>query len=147
VDQFGIVFVLAAIVGPVGFLGVDEFAPLKAKILNIIKETSVPSISVAVTRDGRIVWEEAFGWADRERMSKATPNTMYSLASVSKPVTATGRMALADRKLVDIDKPVDDYLGGVKLTAFKKGIPPATVRNVLNHSSDNHFSRRTTWDT
>jgi CubicO group peptidase (beta-lactamase class C family) len=133
--RFGIAFTLAAILGLAAFLRADDIAPLKAKILDVLKETGVASICVAVARDGKIVWEEAFGWADRERMIKATPNTMYSLASVSKPLTASGLMVLADRKLVNIDRPIDDYLGGVKITAFEKGSPPATVRNVLNHSA------------
>ncbi len=133
--RLGIALALAATVVPAGIFGADELAPLKARILDALKETGVASISVAVARDGRIVWEEAFGWADRERMIRATPNTMYSLASVSKPVTATGLMVLAERKLVDIDKPVDDYLGGVKLTPSENGGRPATVRNVLNHTA------------
>lgn len=131
----GIVLALTTLAGVSGLRGEDTLAPLKAKVLDVLKETGVASISVAVARDGKIVWEESFGWADRERMIKATPNTMYSLASISKPVTATGLMVLAERKLVDIDKPADDVIGGVKLTAFEKGSRPATVRNILNHSS------------
>jgi CubicO group peptidase (beta-lactamase class C family) len=57
-------------------------------------ERNVPSVAVAVARDGRIVWEEGFGWADRERRIPATPHTTYSIASVSKPFTATGLMVL-----------------------------------------------------
>ena len=49
-------------------------------------------MSVAVAKDGEIIWEEAFGWADREKRIPATEHTMYSLASISKPITATGLM-------------------------------------------------------
>ncbi len=133
--RFAIVLAIAGLAGSGGLRGADEFEPLRAKVAEALKETGVASISVAVARDGRIVWEESFGWADRERMIKATPDTMYSLASISKPVTATGLMVLADRKLVDIDKPADDYIGAVKLTACAKGSAPATVRNILNHSA------------
>ncbi len=133
--RLGIVLALAGLAGIGGLRGEDEFAPLRSKVLDVLMETGVASISVSVARDGKIVWEESFGWADRERMIKATPNTLYSLASISKPVTATGLMVLADRKLVDIDKPADDYVGAVKLTACEKGNAPATVRNVLNHSA------------
>ncbi len=133
--RLGIVLALVTLAGASGLPGDEALAPLKAKVLDVLKESGVASISIAVARDGRIIWEEAFGWADRERMIKATPNTMYSLASISKPVTATGLMVLAGRKLVDVDKPVDDYLGGVKLTALAEESAPATVRNVLNHTA------------
>lgn len=43
-----------------------------------------------------MVWEEAFGWADREARRPATAHTPYSLASISKPMTATGLMTLVE---------------------------------------------------
>jgi len=60
-------------------------------------EQNLPSVSVAVAKDGTIIWEEAFGWMDREKMISATPDTMYSLASISKPMTATGLMTLVEK--------------------------------------------------
>ena len=134
-SRTGRALVLGMALVPAALAAGDDLAPVKAKVLEVLKETGVASISVAVARDGKIVWEEAFGWADRERMIRATPDTMYSLASISKPVTATGLMVLADRGLVDLDKSVEEALGGVKLTAFEKGPRPATLRNVLNHSA------------
>src|SRR5689334_19790680 len=52
----------------------------------------LPSTALAVVKDGEIVWEEAFGWADQERRIEATPTTPYSVASVTKAFTG---MALA----------------------------------------------------
>src|SRR4051812_48118587 len=72
----------------------DNFAPVKERIAKALQETNVPSISVAVVRDGKIVWEEGFGWADRENRVQASEHTLYSVASVSKPITATGLMVL-----------------------------------------------------
>jgi len=72
-----------------------RFAKARAMILDLIQNANVPSISVAVAQHGKILWEESFGWADRERLIKATPDTMYSIASTSKPLTATGLMVLA----------------------------------------------------
>ncbi len=112
-----------------------DFGPVREKIQNFLKETGVPSVSVALARDGRIIWAESFGWADVDKKIKATPDTPYSLASVSKPITATGLMVLVGRQLIKLDDPVDNYLGGLKLTPLDAAFPPATVRHVLNHSS------------
>jgi len=113
----------------------DKFAPIREKIASAIKDDNIPSIAVAVAKDGKIIWEEGFGLADRENRTPATEHTLYSVASVSKPVTATGLMVLVERGKVDLDKPIDDYLGEVKLRAFVGNAADATVRRVANHTS------------
>ncbi len=80
-----------------------RFDDVRSEIQNVLLESGLPSISVAVAKSGKIIWEESFGWANREKMIKATPNTLYSLASISKPITATGLMILVEQKLVEPD--------------------------------------------
>ncbi len=111
------------------------FNSIREWIPSQLVETGVPSLTVAVARDGEILWEEGFGWADRENRVPATPHTLYSLASISKPITATGLMVLKGRGQVDLDRPVNDYLGEAKLRARVGDAADATVRRVANHSS------------
>ena len=111
------------------FGGVREF------IKQQLSERRLPSIAVAVARDGQIIWEEAFGWADSEKRIPATPLTMYSLASISKPITATGLMILKERGRIDLDRPINEYLGEAKI-AVRVGNPAdATVRRAANHTA------------
>jgi CubicO group peptidase (beta-lactamase class C family) len=98
-------------------------------------DRQIPSVAVAVARDGRIIWEEAFGWADRENRIPATPHTLYSLASISKPITATGLMILKERGAIDLDRPINDYLGDGKINVRVGNPRDATVRRVANHTS------------
>ncbi len=98
-------------------------------------ERSVPSISVAVARGDQILWEESFGWADRERKIPADPNTPYSIASITKPMTATALMTLVRAGKIDLDRPINDYLGATKLRARLGDAREATVRRVANHSA------------
>jgi len=44
-------------------------------------ELSIPSIAVAVAQQGKVIWEESVGRANREEMIPATETTMYSIAS------------------------------------------------------------------
>lgn len=113
----------------------DRFASVRASIESALAETGVASAAVAVAKDGKIIWEEGFGWADREAMRRSTPHTMYSLASISKPFTATGLMTLAEQGKVDINKPANDYLGLGKLTGLAGDASQATVRRVLSHTA------------
>jgi len=113
----------------------DRFDAIRAQIREGLVKDSVPSIAVAVAKDGKIVWEEGFGWADREKMIPATQHTSYSLASISKPITATALMTLVQAGKIDLDKPANDYLGNAKLRAHVGDVNAATVRRVANHTS------------
>ena len=72
-------------------------------------EINVPSLSVAVARDGRLIWAGAIGWQSIERRIEATPNTRYRIGSTSKTVTATVLARLVDKQLIDLDKPIEKY--------------------------------------
>jgi CubicO group peptidase (beta-lactamase class C family) len=113
----------------------DDFNDIREFIRLNLNEKVIPSITVAVAKDGVIVWEEGFGWADRENRVLANEHTMYSLASITKPITATGLMILKERGKLDLDKPINDYLGDTKLKAWVGNQEDATVRRIANHSA------------
>ncbi len=113
----------------------DRFEPVRETIRTQLRDTGVASVSVAVAQKGKIVWEEGFGWADKEKRIAATPHTMYSLASISKPITATGLMTLVAAGKLALDKPVNDYLGNGRIQGRAGDAAEATIRRVANHSS------------
>ena len=111
------------------------YADARAFIQEQLQKPGAPSLSVAVFREGRVDWEEAFGWADREGSIRATPDTPYSLASISKSFTGTTLAVLAERKALDLDRPVNGYLGAGKLRSTAWPGDSMTVRQVANHTS------------
>ena len=115
--------------------GSDRFDGVRALIRARLAERALPSLAVAVVQDGRFLWEEAFGWADRDRRRAADPHTMYAVASISKPMTATALMVLVERGAADLDRPVNDYLGDAPLRACVGDAEAATVRRVAGHTS------------
>ena len=115
--------------------GDDPFEGVRQTILAEMDKGRLPSLAVAVARNGKIAWEEGFGWADLERHIPATHDTIYSLASVSKPMTATALMILVERGQIDLDGRINDYLGQVKLTGHAGESSKATVRMLLAHTS------------
>lgn len=112
-----------------------DFSSVRDEIRRALVAWDQPSMAVAVARGGEVVWEEGFGWADRERRIPATEHTMYSLASISKPITATGLMILVERGLVDLDAPANDYLGPAKIDGRDWDAARATVRRVASHTA------------
>ena len=114
----------------------DLFADVRRKIQREMAESGVPSFAVAVAKNGEIVWEEAFGWADLQRRIPATVHTMYSLASVSKPITATGLMVLVEQGKLDLDAPANRYLARDSRMKVWIGDPEeVTLRRLANHTA------------
>lgn len=112
-----------------------QFADARALIERAMQEDSLPSVTVAVAQDGRVLWAQGFGYADLERRIPATPETMYSLASISKPITATALMRLVDAGRIDLDRPANAYLGDARIHSDVWSADGATVRRVLSHSA------------
>lgn len=112
-----------------------DFGELKVRIERALAERQLPSLAVAVARRGQTLWAEGFGWADRENRIPADANTLYSVASISKPLTATGVMVLVQRGDLDLDAPVNRYLGETPLHTPAGDASQATLRRLLNHTA------------
>jgi serine beta-lactamase-like protein LACTB, mitochondrial len=68
-----------------------------------------PALSVAIALDGQPAWSAGFGFADPAHGVVATSRTSYRLASVTKSITATAVMMLAEKGALDLDAPVQKY--------------------------------------
>ncbi|KGQ19271.1 Beta-lactamase [Lysobacter dokdonensis DS-58] len=112
----------------------DPYAAIKADIGREIAAGRLTGVSIAVVKDGRIVHEDGFGWADREARTPATPHSAFSIASSTKPFTTTALMVLAADGKVDLDRPANDYLGE-KLVDADGPAREATLRRIATHSA------------
>jgi len=112
----------------------ERFAAVRAAIAAEVEAGNSPSIAVGVLDRGEIVWAEGFGSIDVERRRPATADSIYRLASISKPFTATAIMQLVERGLIDLDAPVNRYLD-VPLRAYRGRAEDITVRRLLNHTA------------
>src|SRR5687768_7527810 len=90
----------------------------------------VPGASVLVLRDGQPVLRKSYGLADLEQVVRATPETNYRLASVTKQFTAAAILVLSDRRQLALDDSVRRYLPSLPEYAEKM-----TIRHLLTHSS------------
>jgi CubicO group peptidase (beta-lactamase class C family) len=108
---------------------------LSGYIGEVLRSTKAPGLSVAVARHGRIIWERGYGWAVPEQHVRATSHTIFGLASISKSITGTELMLLADRGRLRLDAPINTYLGAAKLTSPRWNVNDATVRRVATHTA------------
>ena len=84
-----------------------DFGPVRNKILEEIARGAATGVAVAVVHNGKIVWEEGFGWANREAGVKATSRTPFNLASLTKPFTTTTLMTLVAQGKLTLDDPAN----------------------------------------
>ncbi len=113
----------------------DPYAPIRADVEKEIAAGGLTGVSVALVKDGKIVWEQGFGWADRDARKPATAHTAFSIASTTKPFTTTALMRLAADGKLDLDRPANDYLGAEKIVDANGPSREATLRRLATHSS------------
>jgi CubicO group peptidase (beta-lactamase class C family) len=86
--------------------------------------------SILVSREGKVIYEKAFGLADRDKNIPFTTATGEYIGSISKQFTAMGIMILKDRGLLDYGQSVRHFFP--ELPACMQ---PVTIRNLLYHTS------------
>jgi CubicO group peptidase (beta-lactamase class C family) len=109
-------------------LSSERHAQIESAIAKFMSANSVPGVSVAVVENGEYEWSQGYGMADLENFVPATSRTLYRLASVSKPLTATATMQLWERGKLNLDVPVQNYC-----PAFPQKEWPITTRQLLGH--------------
>lgn len=75
-----------------------------------IEKNHLPGMVVAIARKGRLVYYEAFGWRDKQNNVRMTTDTIFSLASMTKPMAAVGAMSLYEEGRLLIGDPVGKFL-------------------------------------
>src|SRR5204862_723293 len=98
---------LAAASGALCFVqsahGADPYSAIRQDIEREIAGGRATGVAVALTQNGKKIWQEGFDWADKERERRATLDTHFYLASVTKPVTTTALRVLVSAKKVPLD--------------------------------------------
>jgi CubicO group peptidase (beta-lactamase class C family) len=75
-----------------------------------LQSEGVPSASVLVVKDGEKLLEKSYGLRNIKAGERATPNSSYRLACVTKPFTSMGILLLWEKGLIDLDMPVKEIL-------------------------------------
>ena len=95
-----------------------------------MKSKHVPGVSIAIVRQGKVVFAKGYGLANAELNVPATPQSVYAIASVSKQFIATGIMILAQEGKLKLDDDIHNYYPTAPQTW--QGI---TLQHLLSHTS------------
>jgi CubicO group peptidase (beta-lactamase class C family) len=94
-----------------------------------LTKTGVPSASIAVVKDGQVVYVKAYGDARIDPKTPATPEMRYSIGSISKQFTATAILLLQEQGKLSLDDKVAKFIPD--LTRANE----VTIRQLLSHTS------------
>jgi len=108
---------------------------LDTQIENLIRETGIPSVSVALFNSDSVFLSKAYGYSNVAMQVKATPKTVYHTGSTFKVVTATSVMQLSDSGLIDLDSPVNNYLKRVSVDNSLDCDCDIKLRHLLSHQA------------
>ncbi|MEL7639829.1 MAG: serine hydrolase domain-containing protein [Solidesulfovibrio sp.] len=108
---------------------------LDAVVSRAVAENRLVGGVVVVARDGRVAYRKAFGLADREAGRPARPDTVFRLASMTKPLVSAVALILADQGRLALDDPVAKWLPFFR-PRLADGTPAdMTIRQLLTHTA------------
>jgi CubicO group peptidase (beta-lactamase class C family) len=105
----------------------------------VMKAHAIPGLSVAIAHHGRPVYQEAFGFADKNAKEKAEPSQLFRIASVSKPITSAAIFTLIEQGHLKLDDVIFGT-GGLLRGEFgeppyKKWVGEIRLKHLLTHTA------------
>jgi len=98
-------------------------------------EKSIPGLVLGVIRDGRVIKQKAYGYANVELKVPTILDTSFSLASTTKVFTAVALMQMVEQGKITLDQPVSTIVPGLP-AAWSK----VTIRHCLSHTTSTSMS-------
>ncbi|OAB26469.1 hypothetical protein PMSD_25110 [Paenibacillus macquariensis subsp. defensor] len=96
--------------------------------------SNIPGLAVSIVKEGEVVYDHNFGYADVESQTAVTNHTKFELGSTTKAFTALGILLLEDEGKISLSDSVTSYLPWFHM-AYKDGNADITIEQLLHHTS------------
>jgi CubicO group peptidase (beta-lactamase class C family) len=130
--------------GP-GTLSPERLARIDTVFQQYVDENRIGGAVGLVLQDGKVVYERAAGWADKEAGAKMAPDTIFRIASQTKAVTSVAILSLMEEGKLSLTDPVSRYIPSFANSKVAVGngarvdiVPakrPITIRDLLTHTA------------
>ncbi|MBE5804010.1 MAG: beta-lactamase family protein [Clostridiales bacterium] len=111
-----------------------EEQTLEDRLARTFKNLKTTGAVLCVAKDGEIVYEYYYGYADKRTKEKANEESYFRTASVTKLVTGIHVMQLVEQGALELDTSIGDYLGYEIKNLYHPKIP-VTLRHLMSHTS------------
>lgn len=109
------------------------FAAVARLAEKLVAQQGIEGLSVVLVDGDGVIGKAGFGYADRQRNTPATAETVYRAGSLAKLFTATAVMQLVEEGRVALDDPVSEYLPGFEVPNRHGTGEPITLRALMSH--------------
>jgi CubicO group peptidase (beta-lactamase class C family) len=107
---------------------------LEDSISQTMREQKIPGFAIGVVKDGRLVYSRGFGVMKLDKLERpVTAETLFHMASITKPFVATAIMQLVEQGKVDLDDPVIKHVPYFRLKDSRS--TAISVRQMVTHTS------------
>jgi CubicO group peptidase (beta-lactamase class C family) len=107
---------------------------LEKLIPRLMKDAYVPGLSIAIIRNGKVLWHHGFGVKNTETKEPINDNTVFEAASLSKTVFAYAVLKLVENGKLDLDTPLNKYLPATYIENDNR-LSQITARRVMSHTT------------
>ncbi len=109
----------------------DKLKEIDRFVLDKVKESHLPAVSLAVIEDDAVVHKRGFGRRNLQDGSPATPQTLYGIGSITKSFTVLSILQLQEKGKLDVEEEVGRYLD----FDVKPGGKPVKIKHLMSHTS------------
>jgi CubicO group peptidase (beta-lactamase class C family) len=117
-------------------------------------QDKLPGAVIAIARHGKLVYFEAFGWRDKTKTARMTTDTVFNIASMTKPVTTVGGLILSERGVLPLGDPLSKHMPQLankqvavldataeNVVSTVPAMRPVTIRHLMTHTSGFVYGR------
>ena len=139
---------VAAFAAPAGAQNSSASSAIDASLSSAVARSDVPGVVALVTDRKGVIYHGAFGVADVSTKRPLKEDSLFRIASMTKPVTSLALMQLVEQGKISLDDPAEKYLPELKnpkvITSFdaktgdyqlRPASQPPLVRHFLTHTS------------
>jgi N-acyl-D-amino-acid deacylase len=122
---------------PITGTAVPSMANVDNAVSKLITEWHIPGAAVGVMKDGRLVYARGFGYSDVEAQKEATPDALFRIASVSKPVTKAAILKLVEQGKFSLETPAFSLVPDITQlhgATVDPRLATITVSHLLEHT-------------
>lgn len=106
-----------------------------SRIKSLMKEHNLPSVTVAMIDNSDVIYKKAYGLSNIAENTEATLDTVYKVGSITKLFTGIEVMRMHEEGLIDIEKPITEYLPNFSINTRFGSVDDITIKSMLNHRS------------
>ena len=112
----------------------DRMAVIEKEVTELMEEGDIPGLTLVLLKGDQKPYIKSFGYADKDKEIKVTPETLFELGSCSKAFSALGVLHLEEQGKISLDDYVSKYIEGFKPQYEDKSYD-VTIRQLLHHTS------------